>query len=319
LFETEKKGLKNLAGPAAGLSALGAQKVKKGEEPNFSLGGSLAERFLAMPFSRAGVLFERVGRFFPAPGVEIWGRWKALPVYLPEWGAVCRLETTSKNIERDFLEASLRSHVLLVTPHHFSEGRAVTWGSYEKVSFPENRLLFLRLSLWLGLLLHPSMWTGRLLTSPSHAELGRGGGMEGGRWCKLEGSFREHIFRCTYHLNLFPVLLDPGERRGVHDLWLGSPLKVRVFPARLLSFRPDGWVDSKRIYLTIREGNDLGDLQRGAYLCVTETFNEYQTSFPTSLLGKDVHLVRFLYPLLHSPFDLIPCSLPRAPWARASP
>jgi hypothetical protein len=298
-----------------GLSALGAQKVKKGEEPNSSLGGSLAERFLAVPFSRAGVLFERMGRFFPAPGVEIWGRWRALPVYLPEWGAVWRLETTSRNIESDFLDVGMgRFPALLTALHHSSEGRAVTWGSYEKVSFPRERQHLLLLSLWLGLLLHPSAWTGRLLTSPSHAELGRGEGMEGRRWCKLEGEFQGRGFTCTYHLNLFLTFLDPGEKGGVHDLWLGSLLRVRAFRAKLLLPRPDGWVDSRRIYLTFREGDEnLRGLEKGIYLCVTETLNGYRTNFPTDLSGKDVHLVRFLYPILHSPLDLVPLLSPPGP------
>lgn len=50
------------------------------------------------------------------------------------------------------------------------------------------------------------------------------------------------------------------------------------------------------------------ELIGGYYFCVAESFNGYETSYPPAerFSKKNLHLVRCLYPLVQSPYDIMP-------------
>jgi hypothetical protein len=250
---------------------------------------------LADPLSGFAGYFEKEG-WVSRGGYPIRIRWAEIPAYLPEIGSLISLEATSPEIGADFMELR-KGEVAVLKLHNFDPDwrRAVSWGCYKLEPLGEFERIY-STSLFLDLALTPSMWVRGAMFSPL-------------RWFPLECHVPLH-FRCMYSYNLFLAFVDPKERRGRKEIWLGRSVRIVPVRVREIELRGDGWMDSNEIYLSFEE-EDLDEFLKwgsaGYYLCLAEGFNDYQGGRSP---GKNVNIARGLYPLVHSPYDIMPLLFP---------
>ena len=241
--------------------------------------------------------FEKEG-WVSRGGYPIRIRWAGIPAYLPEIGCLISLEATSPEIGADFMELR-KGEIAVLKLYNFDPHwrRAVSWGYYKLEPLGELERIY-SLSLFLDLALTPSIWVRGAMFSPL-------------RWFPLECHVPLH-FKCVYSYNFFPAFVDPRERRGRKEIWLGQSVRIVPVRVREIELRVDGWMDSKEIYLSFEE-EDLEEFLKwgsaGYYFCLAEGFNDYQGGRSP---GRNVNIARGLYPLVHSPYDIMPLLFPRA-------
>jgi len=248
-------------------------------------------------------VFEK-GVFLSRRNWDIYVKWTSLPVYLPEFGCLISLDTTSPDIAGDFFGTVLRDRkrkVAIVKLHNLSQQyrRAVTWGDYTFVDLGELETLYSTLLL-IDIMLSPS------------ACLKRGTIVSPLRYFPLE-SHKPQSFRCIYSQNCFLVFLDPSklETARRRTLWLGQKLRIASLRAKFIALETNGWVRPIDIWLSFRQENlerEKGSLEKGYYICVAESFNNYISKSGSS---QDINLVRLLYPVVHSPYDIMPFLFPK--------
>jgi hypothetical protein len=257
----------------------------------------IKRELLADSLSGFAGFFEKEG-WVSKGGYPIRIRWAAIPAYLPEIGCLISLEATSPEIGADFMELE-KGEIAVLKLHNFDPHwrRAVSWGCYKIGQLGELERIY-SLSLFLDLALAPSTWA-------------RGGMFSPLRWFPLECHVPLY-FKCIYSYNFFPTFIDPRERRGRKEIWLGQRVWIVPMRVREIEFRTDGWMDSKEIYLSFEE-EDLEEFLKwgsaGYYLCLAEGFNDYEGGRSP---GKNVNIVRGLYPLVHSPYDIVPLLFPKS-------
>jgi len=260
---------------------------------------------LAEPVFSLETIFERFRvltiRRYPAGEETLYPHWVSFPVYLPEPGCMISLDTSSGDIARDFTELVFRRDsrtVIILKLYNVDAGirRAVSWGNYSMKELEENIHRVYSSSLFNDMVLTPSVLVGESIVSPL-------------RSFPVE-SQKHHFLSFTYSYNTFVTFVDPGETfiPRTRILWLGRPVEIIPFRAKFIRMLPDGTVRARDIVLSFKGPAENWRPEKGYYICVSESFNSYRTDHhdARTLSGKSVNLVRSLYPLVHSPHDIVP-------------
>lgn len=220
--------------------------------------------------------------------------WASFPCYLPEVGCLVSLETTAPGIAEDFVEKGEGVVLLRFTRFDSEWRRGITYGQYFFPKLGELADLY-TISTLMGLMLSPS------------APIGRGPDLPIVHPCRSFLAIRTLFpsFRCTYSYNLFLVFLDPTWKGKPKEIWLGKKVKAVTLRGKQVELKADGRTEDRNVYLLTEEGEEV---ERGYYLCVTESFNDFRGE---GVPGRHLHLVRSLRPLVHSPYDLLPLVRPK--------
>ena len=256
----------------------------------------IKQRLLADPLSGFVGFFEKEG-WVSRGGYPIRIYWASIPVYLPEVGCLISLDATTPEITTSFMEMG-KGEVAIVRLHNFEPSwrRAVSWGQYEFKPLGELERVY-SISLFLDFALTPSVWTRGAMFSPV-------------RYFPLE-CHRPLWFKCFYSYNLFPAFINPEKRKQKKEVWLGRSIKIVPVEVQEIEFNINGWLDSKKVYLSFEE-EDFEDFQKwgsaGYYFCLAEGFNSYQGGRSP---GRHINIVRALYPLVHSSYDIMPLLFPK--------
>jgi len=256
----------------------------------------VGRELLSDPLSHFSGLFEKEG-WVSRGEYPIRIRWTSIPAYLPEVGCLISLETTSPDIAADFIERK-RGEVAIVKLHNFDPlwRRAVSWGCYEFKPLKELKRVY-STALFLDLILTPSAETRRAMISPL-------------RYFPLECKVPLY-FKCLYSYNAFLAFVNPAERRGEKEVWLGQSVKVVPVKVREIELEADGWMKGQEIYLCFEKA-EFQEFQEwgsaGYYFCLAEGFNDYRGGRSP---GRHINIARVLYPLVHSPYDIMPLLFPK--------
>ncbi|MEM2618930.1 MAG: hypothetical protein QW356_05550 [Candidatus Hadarchaeales archaeon] len=259
----------------------------------------LEGEFLVDAISRAErVLRKRALFVSPYCNREIECRWKYIPAYLPELGLLISLDTVSSGISKDMCDLvqvwRREGKLLLSRLYNFSleYRRAVTRGKYSLIDVGGAAWNY-SYSVFLDLLMStPIITKSKKIISPL-------------RWLRLEENVG-YFFGADYSYNAFLIFVDLGGLGGsTETIWVGEPIGIRTLKARFVQILGDGFVKEEPVYLCLEEPVELS---RGYYFCVAESFNGYETNYPPArrFLKKNLHLVRCLYPVVQSPYDIMP-------------
>ncbi len=227
----------------------------------------------------------------------------SLPVHLPDSGSTISLDITSENLASEFSELRRRETgndvIILGRLYNFNPeaNRAVSWGNF-RVYKPDESMMRIHIAnLMNDLMFKPSFKFGRGIWSPL-------------RWFTVE-SGGEYRYAAIYTYNTFIVYLNPAEMekcKRMH-IWLGKPLEVFSIPAGFIRLTDTGRVIIEKINLCFFEdpATMLPRDARGYYICFSESFNYYTTNYPAFPFRRiDLNLVHFMFPLIHSPYDILP-------------
>lgn len=265
---------------------------------------------LAEPIFELDTVFERFRPILihrrPVGEDIVYAHWVSVPIYLPEIGCLISLDATSTGIARDLSEIAFGGrdkNVMILKLYNFDSDRrrAVSWGNYMLKELEEQVYGIYAAALFNDMILTPSgYWKGSIV-SPL-------------RYFPLE-SYGDYSFRCFYSYNTFIAFIDPEKTKVSKKkiLWVGRSFRIIPLHAKFIKLLPDGTVKARDIILSFREEllQSL-ELERGYYICTTESFNRYITNHPDSsdLTGKNVNVVRTFRPLVHSPYDVVPFLFP---------
>ncbi len=265
------------------------------------------QELLIEPVSGLRNIFRKFAYFTSTSGTPITVTWDYIPVYLPELRTLVLLETTSRRVGADFFEfvsSFEKGKFLLGTAHHldFDFRRTVTWGNYSLVKIEEEKIVEkYSVATFLGLLLSPSfMMRGKVVNTR--------------RYVPLEASYKGCSLKCDYFYNIFLVFLDPKRYpvRRPRKIWLCRSLNIVPTKGLFIELNKTGKVIARKIYLWFNQNDVETYFERGYYICIAESFNSYMTSHEKGrfFCGKNINIVTGLYPLVHSPYDVLPFLAP---------
>jgi len=256
---------------------------------------------LATPIRGVGSIFERfkIIKFGKTEEETMPVHWFNMPVYLPEVGSLISLDTTVGGIARDFFDLiSQRNTVMILKlynldPHY---RRAVSWGNYSIKELGRLDRAY-TITLYIDFVTTPSQLWRSSIFSPL-------------RWFYLEDR-RDYFFRSIYSWNVFIAFIDPENFKTSkkHMLWIGEPARIVTTKEKFIQLLPDGTVRAENIFLSFKEDDiRIEDMEKGYYICFAESFNDYLTNHPKAyyLSRKNINLVSVFYPVVHSPYDIVP-------------
>lgn len=262
---------------------------------------------LAEPVFDLDTVFERFKTVmihrYPARSEVIHEHWVSVPIYLPEVACLISLDTTSREIARELFEMAFRTgenkDVMILKLYNFDPDRrrAVSWGNYSLKKLEERMHRIYAAALFNDMVLTPSGFWGGSIMSPL-------------RCFPLE-SHGGYFFRCTYSYNVFVTFVESDEFRVSRKrvLWIGKPVEIVPVRAKFIKLLPDGTVKAEDVFLSFKE-ESLQNWKpvKGYHICMAESFNGYASDHPDArgLCGKNVNVVRSLYPVVHSPHDVVP-------------
>lgn len=254
--------------------------------------------------------------------IEITLKVFSFPVYVPEIGVLLSLDLTSLKYAKEFYEQisdlnELRNKgaVFTCTVHRHDKetNRFVSWGTIEQHSLAQlqciNDIIALYSSNILNdLMISPSTVVNNLVISPH-------------RWFKIisYGGNSESNVNLYYNFGIVYIARDTLEECKSEQkiyTWSCIPEKAYGINALFIYLYPDGWVIPKRIKLYITEDvkNELAELIsadiKGEYFIARLLSFSGYIKCPQGAPNVNINLVESLFPLLQSPYLILPFLFP---------